>query len=126
MALLSDTPSLILSPADGKPRAPTWPPMQLTFAAPPFMARLFGASPARPRVTRWFAAHVKEGATQAIAPPPGAVTVHCRRGEAWITHDGDPRDVIVRANERYVADTRNRMTVHAVRGDCLVEFEVSE
>jgi hypothetical protein len=100
--------------------------MQLTFAAPPFMARLFGAAPARPHVTRWFAAQVKEGTTQAIAPPPGMVTVHCRTGEAWITHDGDPRDVFLRASECYVADTRNRMTVHAVRGDCLVEFEVSE
>ena len=65
--------------------------MQLTFA-PPFMARLFGAAPARPRVSRRFAARVTGGATQEIEAPPGTVTVHCRSGEAWITHDGDPRD----------------------------------
>jgi hypothetical protein len=89
-------------------------------------ARLFGiGSIARPRVTRWFAARVSEGTTQQIDAPPGVITVHCRQGEAWITHDGDPRDVFVQANETYVADTRNRMTVHALK-DCLVEFQVDD
>jgi hypothetical protein len=89
-------------------------------------ARLLGIGPTtRPRVTRWFAARVREGATQEIDAPPGVVTVHCRKGEAWITHDGDPRDVFLRAEQSYVADTRNRMTVHALK-DCLVEFEVED
>jgi len=100
--------------------------MHLTLVAPPFMARLLGAAPAqaRPRVTRWFATRVREGTTQEIAPPPGAVTVHCRGGEAWITHDGDPRDVFLQADQSYVADTRNRMTLHSLRGDCVVEIQV--
>ena len=80
--------------------------------------------PQRVPVTRRFMARVGGGTTQEIAPPPGTVTVHCRTGEAWITHDGDPRDVFVQANESYIADTRNRMTVHALRGDCVMEFEV--
>jgi hypothetical protein len=100
--------------------------MQLTFAASPFMARLFGATPARPRVTRRFAARVSGGATREIEAPPGTVTVHCRSGEAWITHDGDPRDVFVQENESYAAGTRNRMRLHAMHGDCVVEIQVEE
>jgi hypothetical protein len=99
----------------------------LLLALPPstFMLRLLGRGPtARPRMTRWFAGHVRAGATREIPRTRGRMTVHCREGEAWITHDGDPRDVFVQANESYVADTRNRMTVHALRGDCLMEFEV--
>ena len=91
-------------------------------AVPSFM-RLFIDGP-RPRVTRRFTAQVREGATREIDAPPGAMTVHCRTGEAWITHDGDPRDVFVHANESYVADTRSRMTVHALRGDCVFEIQV--
>ena len=99
--------------------------MSLTLAAPPFMSRLFGAAPAlaRPRVTRWFATRVRQGTTQEIAPPPGAVTVHCRGGEAWITHDGDPRDVLLKQDESYVVDRSARMTAFALRGDCGLEMQ---
>jgi len=99
--------------------------MQFTFSSP-LVARLLGAGPARPRVSRRFAARVSAGATQCIEAPPGTVTVHCRSGEAWITHDGDPRDVFVQANESYEAGARNRMTLHAMKGDCVVEIQVDD
>jgi hypothetical protein len=93
--------------------------MLLTLPTLPFVARLFGAAPvARARVTRRFAARVKEGAIEEIVAPPGAMTVHCRAG--------DPRDVFIRANETYVADTRSRMTVYAMRGDCVMEVQVDD
>ena len=97
--------------------------MQLTLSAPS-LARLFTPAAARPQVTRWYAARVREGTTREMEPPAGRVTVHCRGGEAWITHDGDPRDVCLRADERYVLDTRRRMTLHAVKGDCVLEIQV--
>lgn len=101
--------------------------MQLALQPPAFMARLFGASvPSRPRVTRWFAAHVRHGATRELSPPAGRVTVHCRGGEAWITHDGDPRDVLLQANESYRVDNAGRMTLHALQGDCVLEIQVDE
>lgn len=101
--------------------------MQLTLSTPAFVSRLFApAAPARPRITRWFAAHVRHGATRELAAPPGRVTVHCRGGEAWITHDGDPRDVTLRANESYSVDSRGRMTLHALRGDCVLEIQVDD
>ena len=90
------------------------------------IARLFGLGTApRARITRRFAARVVQGGTRELNVPPADVTVHCRQGEAWITHDGDPRDVFIRANETYVADTRSRMRVHALK-DCLVEFELAD
>lgn len=101
--------------------------MQLALQPTAFMARLFGLStPQRRRVTRWFAAQVRHGATREITPPPGRVTVHCRGGEAWITHDGDPRDVMLQANESYSVDNGRRMTLHALRGDCVLEIQVDD
>jgi hypothetical protein len=97
--------------------------MLLTLPASSFMARLF-AGRTRPRVTRWFAAHVRRGATRAIEPPPGCVTVHCREGEAWITHDGDPKDVMLQPKESYRVQRAERMHVHALHGDCVLEIQV--
>lgn len=101
--------------------------MLFTLQPSAFMARLFGGearSRAHPRVTRWFAAHVRHGATREIAAPPGRVTVHCRGGEAWITHDGDPKDVMLQPNESYTVERGARMTLHALRGDCVLEIQV--
>lgn len=98
-------------------------PMLLTLPAPAFLARLFAARP-QPRVTRWFAAHVPQGATRHIAPPPGRVTVHCREGEAWITQDGDPKDVVLQAAECAKLRHGEGMRVHALRGNCVLEIQV--
>lgn len=87
-------------------------------------ARLVGAGAARPRITRWSAARVRKGDTHIVQVAPGSVTVHCREGEVWITHDGDPRDVLLQARESYAAGLRNGMSVHALE-DCVVEFEVA-
>ena len=99
--------------------------MLLTLPAPSFVARLF-AAPARPRVTRWFAARVPQGKTRHIAPPPGRVTVHCREGEAWLTQDGDPKDVVLQAAECCRLRHGDGMRVHALHGDCLLEIQVDE
>ncbi|GAB3666125.1 DUF2917 domain-containing protein [Ramlibacter alkalitolerans] len=87
-----------------------------------FIARLFGGAPAPRRVTRWSAAQVRQGTTREF-PCGGRMTVHCRDGEAWITHDGDPRDVVLQAPQSYTADRSGRMTLHALKGNCVVEFE---
>ena len=87
--------------------------------------RLFGGTTARPRVTRWFATRVRKGHTRLVETPPGKLTVHCRQGEVWITHDGDPRDVLLHAQESYDAGLRDGMSVHALE-DCVMEFEVGE
>ena len=90
------------------------------------MSRLFAPAAARSRITRRSWAHVPHGATRELTAPPGRMTVHCRDGEAWITHDGDPRDVLLRPNESYAADRRSRITLHAMHGDCVVEIQVED
>ena len=102
--------------------------MQLALDAPAFLSRLFGATPVRPRITRWYAARVRAGRTREIVPPPGRVTLHCRGGEAWITHDGDPKDVMLRESESYLVDRRDRsaLRVHALQGDCVFEIQVDD
>lgn len=99
--------------------------MLLTLPAPAFLARFFAARPSA-RVTRWFAARVREGATRHITPPPGRVTVHCREGEAWITQDGDPKDIVLQASESCPLPRGEGLRVHALRGDCVLEIQVDE
>jgi hypothetical protein len=101
-------------------------PMLFTLPAP--FSRLFPSGPAtaRPRVTRFYAAHVRAGRTRELTPPRGRVTLHCRQGEAWITHDGDPKDVMLQANESHTVDRAKRMTLHALRGDCVFEIRVED
>ena len=101
--------------------------MQIALQSATLMSRLFGMPmPVRSHVTRRFAATVRKGATREIPFPPGRVTLHCRQGEAWITHDGDPRDVLLHADESYTADNPRRMTIHALKGDCLFDVQVED
>ena len=97
-------------------------PMLHAGQTPSFLTRLFGREAPRP-VTRWYAAHVPQGTTRELAFGSGRITVHCRDGEAWITHDGDPRDVVLQAKQSYAVDRGERMTVHALKGNCVFEIE---
>ena len=99
--------------------------MLLALPVPVAFVQRFFTFAARPRVTRWFAGQVRQGATREIPLREGRITVHCREGEAWITHDGDRRDVILQARESYTVDHGARMTLHALRGDCVYEVEVN-
>jgi hypothetical protein len=97
-------------------------PMQYEAPSLSFISRLFGRGEPR-KVTRRYAAQVREGTTRAFPCGGGRLTVHCRNGEAWITHDGDPRDVVLQAPQSYLVDRGERMTLHALKGDCVLEFE---
>jgi hypothetical protein len=43
----------------------------------------------------------------------------CLAGSLWITHDGDPKDVIVEAGESYHVARRELMIVHALRDSAI-------
>lgn len=102
----------------------------MLFTLPPtaFMSRLLGREDrvlsTRPRVTRLLALGVAGGATRELPRARGRLVVHCRRGVAWITHDGESRDVVLRKDESYVVDSEQRMTAHALNGDCGLELQV--
>lgn len=92
------------------------------------MARLLGRESrmlaTRPRVTRLLALHVPGGATRELPRAEGQMTVHCRSGSVWITHDGDPRDVVLQPNQSHRVDRGERLTAHAMQGDCGLELQV--
>ena len=44
-----------------------------------------------------------------------AVQIDCRRGSLWITLDGDTRDFIVEAGERFTTDARRPAIVYALQ-----------
>jgi hypothetical protein len=56
---------------------------------------------------------LQSGATMVVPQPQGA-TIECRRGCLWLTHDGDCKDIVLSAGERYVSGSRRRLPVHAL------------
>jgi hypothetical protein len=92
-----------------------------------FMTRLLGredrSQPAPAGIRRLLALGVAAGRLQELPMGEGRMVVHCRSGEVWITHDGDPRDVVLRQDESYVVDRPARMTAFALRGDCGLELQ---
>ncbi len=100
----------------------------LALAPTSFMARLLGRDAGRlqrpPTVTRRTALHVPGGVTRELPRVDGVLTLHCRSGSVWITHDGDPRDVVLQPNESHRIDRGARLTVHAVQGDAGLELQV--
>ena len=53
------------------------------------------------------------GQVLGISHALGRVVV-CERGCLWLTFDGDPRDVIVRAGQQHRCDRDTRMTIEAL------------
>ena len=54
-----------------------------------------------------------KNATLVVRDPMG-VTVECIQGSLWLTHDGDCKDIILEAGQRYSSATRGRLLVHAL------------
>ena len=40
-------------------------------------------------------------------------TISCVDGDLWVTQDGDPRDVILRAGQKFLIDRASRVVVFA-------------
>ena len=46
---------------------------------------------------------------------PLRCNVTCLSGLLWLTHDGDPKDLILRPGEQYRATRRSTLLVHALQ-----------
>jgi len=77
------------------------------------------------RVTRRFAVEMEQGEARCFDPVDASVLVCCARGSVWITHDGDPKDVILAAHESYRAERDDAMHVFALQ-PCVIEIEFED
>jgi hypothetical protein len=63
------------------------------------------------------------GVTARILRPRGCL-VECVRGTLWITHDGDPKDIVLIARNVYHADRDTCMLVQCMHGIETAEFRL--
>ena len=59
-----------------------------------------------------------KGATLVIDRPQGT-TVCCAQGTLWVTHDRDPRDIVLEPGQHHVVDSPRRLLVHALADACV-------
>lgn len=77
------------------------------------------------RVKRRFAVELARGEVRRFEHVDASVLVCCASGSIWITHDGDPKDVILVAQESYRAEREDAMNVFALQ-DGVVEIEFED
>jgi hypothetical protein len=78
-----------------------------------------------PRVTRRFAVELARGCARVFERVDRSVLVRCARGSLWITHDGDPKDVVLGPRQSYRAEREQPMHVYALQ-PCLLEIEFED
>ncbi|MDB5899015.1 MAG: hypothetical protein JWP41_2617 [Ramlibacter sp.] len=79
----------------------------------------------RARVMRRFAVELERGSTRVFERVDGSVMVRCASGSLWITHDGDPKDVILSPEESYRAERDAAMHLFALQ-PCVLEIEFED
>ena len=77
------------------------------------------------RVTRRICMRLARGATEVIPGVDGSVVVRCAKGSVWITHDGDPKDVVLEPQQTYHPDREDAMRMHALQ-PCVVEIQFED
>src|SRR3954464_5233787 len=76
------------------------------------------------RVTRRLAVEMFRGEHRNFERVDDSVLVCCAAGSVWITHDGDPKDVILVPGETYRAEREDAMHVFALQESVLeIQFE---
>jgi hypothetical protein len=79
------------------------------------IALLPGTAASPPQIPARARRHVAmtKAAILTVERPLGA-SVSCLRGSLWITHDGEPKDIVLEAGASYESDRATRMLVYAL------------
>lgn len=91
--------------------------------APALARQLRVRAPAR--VTRRFVVQLGKGEDHVFERVDRSVCIRCAEGSAWITHDGDPKDVILSRGETYRAEREDAMHLYALQ-PCVLEIEFAD
>jgi hypothetical protein len=78
-----------------------------------------------PVVKRRFVVEMHKGEHRTFERVDASVCIRCSSGSLWITHDGDPKDVILSAQEIYRAQREDTMHVFALQ-PCVLEIEFED
>jgi hypothetical protein len=78
-----------------------------------------------PRVTRRFIVELEQGEAHVFEHVDRTVILRCDRGGAWVTHEGDPKDLILMAGEEYRAEREDPLHVYALVA-CVLEIEFED
>ena len=78
-----------------------------------------------PCIRRRFAVEMAKGEHRSFERVDDSVQVSCASGSLWITHDGDPKDVILAAGEQYQAAREDAMHLFALQ-PCVIEIQFDD
>jgi hypothetical protein len=76
-------------------------------------------------VIRRFVIEIGKGDARMFEHVDDSVMIRCASGSLWITHDGDPKDVILVPGESYRAEREDAMHVFALQ-DSVLEIEFAD
>lgn len=76
---------------------------------------------AAPEITHRFHLQLPEGVSEVVPQAAACALVRCTTGTVWITHDGDPKDVVLGPGDSYTAPRPAAMLLHALQ-PCDIEM----
>jgi hypothetical protein len=75
-----------------------------------------------PVITHRFNLRLEGGVSEVVPQASACASVRCTAGSVWITHDGDPKDVVLGPGESYDAPRPAAMLLHALQ-PCAIEMQ---